>query len=181
MEFNNIDISQDVVLREKGIRNAISVVETEMQCENIYQLIEEFLNENDSVIFYEAIGMPDNIENIIEMLNYSKYAYEENDKDKFFIRDYPRLISIISNREELRQVIDEWNCTIYELRNFIIIKSDVGLNLEKMIKLRSRDILLKYDVKCSICNEPESPYHNTFLIYYKDELKKKMMKIFGKC
>ena len=176
IKINNLDISNDTLLRKKEIRNAISVIETGLICENIYQLIESFLDEKESVILYEAIGKPDNIENIIEMHKDSKYIYEENDKDKFFIRNYPRLILNISNRYELKQVIDEWNCTIYESRNIFIINNNVCVDLKDMIKLGSRDILSKNDVKCMICNEPESSYHNTFILYYVDDMRKSIIK-----
>lgn len=45
-----------------------------------------------------------------------------------------------------------------------------------MIKLESRDILSKNDVKCMICNEPESSYHNTFILYYVDDMRKRIIK-----
>lgn len=128
----------------------------------------------DKCIFFEASGLLDTMEDMINNLNENITIINKGDGNKFFIKKMPKLYSIIENQSQLIYILDEWVSTIYEKRKIYILdsiyKSNIISNFQKyLLNMEKLQELLESKYEYKIENIPEADSHYTFKISCKKD------------
>ena len=142
-------------------------------CELIKNLLLNTSNSN--LMFFKAMGLEENIRDLIANAQLKNYKFKRNDAKRFLIRKFPEITCILDkNKTLIVQVLADWTSTIYERRLIVSFKQENLHEVEKIMdKSDFNDSFYKQlwpFVDIIIENVPDAPEHNSFVLSYKNDL-----------
>lgn len=171
IKYNVHDEYEPVAINQK-VRSVLVSSDDATSCNTLYVILTSVFQNNNMV--FRASGLPNNIDDVMELIAPCNMAYFEGDRNKFYIRKFPELHVEITGKAMLKSVLNNWVSFTTEQRLLYILKKgqlDNVLNkLEKNIYSDSSPIhLLWSHLNCIVKSVPEAENQNTFILIFREE------------
>lgn len=124
----NVSICED--LERISATNSV-LITSDLENDESFDVITKIITEifmRKSFVF-KAVGLPENIEEVMLDIESYDIHYYKGDSDKFFIRKYPECVATIDENQISKILKDCWSNAIYEGRRIYILNREYQENL----------------------------------------------------
>lgn len=171
-----IKISYNISINRNTNNIKSVLISSDLDCDGTYKSVLKIINNVfvGKSFMFKAIGLPGNINDIIDDIDLDILQYNQGDSNKFLIRRYPECIVKLDERHFSRVLTDYWSSAITETRRIYIYDEK---NTEKLINVLDKyKYVDKYSfqecwqyIDAIIENIPECST-DSFTIIYKEYL-----------